>query len=118
MRSCSASGWPRMTIGAPLRKVGVQPKRPSASLRPGTTDGYATLAGRRILLVEDNELNRDLAGELLTDLGISVTTAVNGREAVDRVFTESFDLVLMDIQMPVLDGINAALLIRADQRFS
>jgi two-component system sensor histidine kinase/response regulator len=79
--------------------------------------GSATLAGRRVLLVEDNELNRDLAGELLVDLGISVTIAVNGQEGVDRVLAKTFDLVLMDIQMPVMDGLAATRLIRADQRF-
>jgi two-component system, sensor histidine kinase and response regulator len=75
------------------------------------------LAGGRVLLVEDNEVNRFLAEELLADLGIHVTTAVNGREGVERVEAEPFDLVLMDIQMPVMDGITATKLIRANSRF-
>ena len=76
----------------------------------------AELVGRRVLLVEDNDVNRDLASELLSDLGIQVTIAVNGREGVDRVAAEPFDLVLMDIQMPVMDGLTATRLIRADKR--
>jgi diguanylate cyclase (GGDEF)-like protein/PAS domain S-box-containing protein len=75
------------------------------------------LAGRKVLLVEDNEINRDLATELLGDLGISVSVAVNGREGVERVSAETFDLVLMDIQMPILDGLSATRLIREDGRF-
>jgi two-component system, sensor histidine kinase and response regulator len=77
----------------------------------------SVLAGGRVLLVEDNEVNRFLAEELLADLGIHVTTAVNGREGVERVNSEPFDLVLMDIQMPVMDGITATKLIRGDSRF-
>ena len=77
----------------------------------------AQLAGRRVLLVEDNEVNRELASELLGDMGILVTIAVNGREGVDMVAAEPFDLVLMDIQMPVMDGFTATGLIRADSRF-
>ncbi len=75
------------------------------------------LTGRRVLLVEDNEINRDLATELLGDLGIAVTIAVDGREGVDRIAAEPFDLVLMDIQMPVMDGLTATKLIRTDERF-
>jgi PAS domain S-box-containing protein len=77
----------------------------------------STLAGGRVLLVEDNEVNRFLAEELLADLGIHVTTAVNGRQGVERVKAEPFDLVLMDIQMPIMDGMTATKLIRADSRF-
>jgi two-component system, sensor histidine kinase and response regulator len=68
--------------------------------------------GLRVLLVEDNEINQELASQLLRDAGISVSIAENGREAVDKVTTESFDGVLMDIQMPVMDGYQAAKAIR------
>jgi two-component system, sensor histidine kinase and response regulator len=71
------------------------------------------LTGRRVLLVEDNALNRELVIALLGDLGVIVETAVNGREGVTRATTEPFDLVLMDIQMPELDGLSATRLIRA-----
>jgi two-component system, sensor histidine kinase and response regulator len=75
------------------------------------------LTGRRVLVVEDNDINRDLASELLGDLGIQVALAGNGREGLNQILTEAFDLVLMDIQMPVMDGLTATKLIRADTRF-
>ncbi len=75
------------------------------------------LTGRSVLLVEDNEINSDLAVELLTDLGIAVTVARNGQEGIELVQARPFDAVLMDIQMPVMDGLTATRLIRADERF-
>ncbi|MGC2404339.1 MAG: response regulator [Acidobacteriaceae bacterium] len=80
-------------------------------------EAASTLTGRHVLLVEDNEVNRFLAAELLSNLGIVVTNAVNGREGVDRVDAEPFDLVLMDIQMPVMDGLEATMMIRKQERF-
>jgi PAS domain S-box-containing protein len=106
-----------LLIDAIATIFGVKPDYPNSGLRPAAPYFPAELAGRRVLLVEDNEVNRDLAIELLGDLGIQVTIAVNGREGVDRVAAEPFDLVLMDIQMPVMDGLTATRLIRADERF-
>ncbi|MBE0469838.1 MAG: response regulator [Methyloprofundus sp.] len=66
----------------------------------------------RVLLVEDNEINQEVATELLRQLGVDVILANNGAEAVEKVKTQSFDLVLMDIQMPVMDGYQASVAIR------
>jgi two-component system sensor histidine kinase/response regulator len=70
------------------------------------------LRGARVLLVEDNEINREVATEMLEDIGVVVMTAENGQRALDLLGAGSFDLVLMDVQMPVLDGIAATMAIR------
>ncbi len=70
------------------------------------------LAGLHVLLVEDNEINQEVAGGLLRTAGIEFTLAENGREAVELALSRKFDGVLMDIQMPELDGYEATLEIR------
>ena len=76
-------------------------------------DGVPTdLRGCRVLLVDDNDLNRQVATALLHEAGLVVDTAENGQIAVDRVRTHAYDLVLMDMQMPVMDGIDATIEIR------
>ena len=76
----------------------------------------SAIAGARILLVEDNELNQEVATELLTQAGFVVELAENGAIAVDRVAATAqgpgYDLVLMDMQMPVMDGLSATRAIR------
>lgn len=70
------------------------------------------LSGANVLLVEDNVMNQELASELLTLNNISVTIAENGQEALDMLRKDTFDGVLMDCQMPVMDGYTAAREIR------
>lgn len=75
----------------------------------------ADLSGKKILLVEDNDLNREIAGEILSEGGIMVTEATNGAEALEILRLAApgdFDAVLMDIQMPVMDGYTATRIIR------
>jgi PAS domain S-box-containing protein len=73
---------------------------------------FLNLKGAEVLLVEDNELNQELAKLLLARKGIVVTIANNGAEAVELLRTSGFDCVLMDIQMPVMDGYTASREIR------
>jgi signal transduction histidine kinase/DNA-binding response OmpR family regulator/HPt (histidine-containing phosphotransfer) domain-containing protein len=73
----------------------------------------SSIAGARVLLVEDNELNQEVATALLTEAGLTVELAENGRIAVDRVQSAPYDIVLMDMQMPVMDGITATREIRS-----
>jgi signal transduction histidine kinase/DNA-binding response OmpR family regulator/HPt (histidine-containing phosphotransfer) domain-containing protein len=77
----------------------------------------AKLRGARVLLVEDNEINQELALELLSSNGIRVQVANEGQEALDLLTKDIFDGVLMDCQMPVMDGYEATAKIRAQERF-
>ncbi len=75
-------------------------------------DSIASLAGARILLVEDNPINQELARDLLGRAGILVTVAENGKEALEALSGKRFDAVLMDCQMPVMDGYAATRALR------
>ena len=89
---------------------------------PDRIEAYQTESGSKavsdinVLLVEDNEINREIAVMVLKDAGFIVDVAGNGREAVDRIADSApgrYDLILMDIQMPVMNGYEAAEAIRA-----
>ena len=75
-------------------------------------DQLKIIRGARILLVEDVEVNQQIAKEFLEDTGFIVDIAENGQEAVEKVKANAFDLVFMDLQMPVMDGYDACLCIR------
>jgi CheY-like chemotaxis protein len=70
------------------------------------------LAGANVLLVEDNEINQQVAMEILSGAGLKVTVANNGQKALDLVGANAYDAVLMDVQMPVMDGYTATRKIR------
>lgn len=103
-----------------IQAIGKKSKRRAQS---GGKTGYnekimKKMRGVRVLVTEDNEINQQVAQEMLEDAGLSVRIATNGREAVHAVRESSFDVVLMDIQMPEMNGIEAVKEIRKDPRFT
>jgi signal transduction histidine kinase/DNA-binding response OmpR family regulator len=82
--------------------------------KESTSTNKSILIGKKILLVEDNEVNRLVATNTLGHYKAVITEAVNGQEAVDILKNSSVDIVLMDMQMPVMDGIEATKVIRTE----
>ena len=91
-------------------------QKPADAVQRLLPEKNADFKGKHILLVEDNELNREIAQEILREYGFLVDSAENGAVAVEKVSTAapgSYDLVLMDVQMPLMDGYTATRKIRA-----
>jgi signal transduction histidine kinase/ligand-binding sensor domain-containing protein/CheY-like chemotaxis protein len=88
----------------PVNERTIAPKKPAGMLPP--------LTGR-VLVVEDQPLNREVAIGMLTSLGLEVETAHHGQQALDILHTRSFDVILMDCEMPVMDGFSATAAVRS-----
>jgi len=87
---------------------------PGISLPMSPAIGAPTMI--RVLLAEDNDINALIATRMLQQLGAEVTRAVTGAEALERIAEQPFDIVFMDVQMPVMDGYEATLALRARER--
>ena len=109
---------PSVLLDTVMRIFGREDRSEKRARRAATpADSLESIRGARILLAEDNEINQQVATELIEGAGLEVAVANNGREAVDAVGKAEYDLVLMDIQMPEMDGFQATAEIRKDARF-
>ena len=99
----------------------VKTQSSSRTIKKQLPVGFEKIIGARLLIFEDNLINQQLVMDLLSDEGFNITIAENGKVGVEKVFAsidnEKFDLILMDLQMPVMDGYTATKIIRKDERF-
>ncbi|MDD2744374.1 MAG: response regulator [Rhodocyclaceae bacterium] len=100
-------------FSARLKKVVTLPSREPIDQRDDEAILRHEYAGCRVLLVEDEPINREIAQMLLEDIGFSVDSAEDGVQAIERVTRQQYDLILMDMQMPRMDGLAATQHIRA-----
>jgi two-component system sensor histidine kinase/response regulator len=89
----------------------------ASGVRGSDEEELQKIRGARVLLAEDNEINQQVAQEILEQAGLVVSIAGNGKEAVEMVRCGDYDAVLMDIQMPVMGGVDATRELRRDERF-
>ena len=103
-------------INALLKAMGVKKAGTQAAETPEAAEGAscAHLSGIELLLVEDNETNRKLIGTMLKSRGYNFEIAIDGKQAIEKCAEKKYDVVLMDCQMPVMDGYDSARTIRAN----
>lgn len=106
---------PKPTRLAPSPPTDERPKAKSLvdQLLQNETGDETTYSNLRVLIVDDNATNHIVVSSLLSRVVGEITTALNGQEALDRLKEKEFDLVLMDIHMPIMDGIETTLAIRS-----
>jgi two-component system sensor histidine kinase/response regulator len=110
-----------MLFDSVVRMFGVETALPDSgqtAIDMDSEEDLASVKGARILLVEDNEMNQQIAKELLEDAGFWVDIAVHGLDAFEKIQQKRYDIVLMDMQMPVMDGIAATVEIRKQPEFA
>jgi len=107
---------PLLLIKTIKRALGLIENKEAISSDPKVD--VSSVAGARVLLVEDNPINQQVASELLRMRSINTTIARNGADALDKIKYESFDLIFMDLQMPVMDGYTAASILSEDKQFN
>jgi two-component system sensor histidine kinase/response regulator len=105
------------TLMQPLEHSSYSPRR-AVTTAPAVDELPLAIRGASVLLVEDNELNQMVAVELLLEAGFAVDVAENGEIAIDRIERKAYDVVLMDMQMPVMDGETATRQLRSNPRFA
>lgn len=84
----------------------------TTTLKSDRRDKMLSLRGARVLVVEDNEINQQVAREILESVGVDVHIASNGKQAIEWVGANQFDAIMMDLQMPEMDGYEATSVIR------
>ena len=112
LRVSSQKGWGTTSRFVLRLPVGTPDALPAKAAPPDLSSLRYALRGKRVLLVEDNTFNRMLANVFLTNLAMDVTEATNGEQAVELARAQAFDLILMDVQMPLMDGYEATAILR------
>lgn len=105
---------PSQVLDTALKVLGRPiPGKPRTAILPEKMgDQLAAIAGAKILLVEDNDLNQEVGKKILSDAGMDIDVADNGAVALEMLERSKYDLVIMDMQMPVMDGLTATRKIR------